>query len=259
MIDASGGNSLVATAKPTFGNLRFRHGSSARYDSAFSKEQTWVNVSGKSKQLASYPIQSWYLTLVFTVCSEFVDELPELDEIYSVQGRPTITTDVATPHSSRAAESPAASVAIASVASEDPSFAQSSSWTPRSLHSGTQIKSPTKRRRTNDSDGSSFHSVSQTSGILPYLSRTDSFSGPPLRQEDAIDSLLRAADFSDQGLHSPGNLSSPSQDQVQIYTDPDRDTPRAWPQVSLQEACLMRYFIDELACWVSRGIFPPAL
>ena len=35
--------------KPTFGNLRFRHGSSARYDSEFAKDQPWVKITGKSK------------------------------------------------------------------------------------------------------------------------------------------------------------------------------------------------------------------
>jgi hypothetical protein len=35
--------------KPTFGKLQFRHGSSARYDSDFAKDQPWVKIRGKSK------------------------------------------------------------------------------------------------------------------------------------------------------------------------------------------------------------------
>lgn len=35
------------TVKSTFGKLKFRHGSSARYDTDFAKDQTWVRVSGK--------------------------------------------------------------------------------------------------------------------------------------------------------------------------------------------------------------------
>lgn len=183
-----------------------------------------------------------------------MDELPELDEIYSVTPKIKRAASIATTPQSRHAESPAASITApsnASNTSEDPAFAQSASWTPRSAFSGTQFTSPAKRRRTNESDRSSFHSITQNSGILAtYSQSAGSFTGSPVRQEDAIDSLLRAADYSDHGVHQTGILNSPSQTQISPYNDVDHDTPRAWPQVSIQEACLMRYFIDELACWV---------
>jgi hypothetical protein len=73
-----------------------------------------------------------------------------------------------------------------------------------------------------------------------------------MREEDAIDSLLRAADYSEQGVDQTENLlthsSHNSGQTFTIQTQPD--TPGVWPHASIQEACLMRYFIDELACWV---------
>lgn len=183
-----------------------------------------------------------------------MDELPELDEIYSIHPRIKGVASTTTTPQIRHADSPAASIVAPSIisnTSEDPTFARSASWTPRSNLSGTQITSPAKRRRTNESDRSSFLSSSQTSGILArYPRSTTSFTGSPIRQEDPIDSLLRAADFSDQGVLQTGIPSSPSQKPFSSFNEIDHATPRAWPQVSIQEACLMRYFIDELACWV---------
>ena len=137
--------------------------------------------------------------------------------------------DAVTPPS-KPAESPTTSVAVVSTLSEDPA-----SWTPRSLYSAPPpVAIPSgKRRRTNESDGTSFISVGQSPGIISYHGRTQSFTGSA-RTEDAIDSLLRAADFSEQP-----------------FPEVQPDTPGVWPHASVQEACLMRYFIDELACWVS--------
>ena len=176
-----------------------------------------------------------------------MDELPELDEIYATnpKSKGLAVADTPTPQS-RHAVSPTASVAVNSIVSED--FGGQSAWTPRSLYSGTPITSPSKRRRTNDSDRSSFH---QLPSIIPFHGRADSFTATPARQEDAIDSLLRAADFSEQEVQQGNALSSPPNVQVHPYRETQPETPGIWPHASLQEACLMRYFIDELACWVS--------
>jgi hypothetical protein len=185
------------------------------------------------------------------ICSEFVEELPELEEIYSgnPNARAVGVSDAATPQS-RLTESPTASAAVDSIASEDQTFAaRSSSRTPQSLFS--DITTLAKRRRTNESDRASFHSIGQTASILSYHERTHSFEDPVIRQDDAIDSLLRAADFSEHRSHQIGPLGSPSQSQIRAYAEDQNDTPRPWPHVNIQEACLMRYFIDKLACWVS--------
>jgi len=165
--------------KPTFGKLQFRHGSSARYDSDFAKDQPWVKIRGKSKSHASLVLISktllcrnagTLLTEYGLVCSEFVDEIPELDEIYLSNPKTKVapTPDTATPPQSRHAASvtsPTGSAAVASIGSDEPTF--ETSWTPRSLQSPTQITSPFKRRRTNDSDRVSFASIGQPSPTLP--------------------------------------------------------------------------------------------
>jgi hypothetical protein len=189
------------------------------------------------------------------VCTDFVDELPELDEIYSAnpRGKPATVPIAATTPQSR--PSPSTSIVVASITSEDPA-----PWTPRSLYSGTKVvTSRIKRRRTNESsDRASFHSLVQSPDIVSYHERTGSFEGSPPRREDAIDSLLRAADYSEQGVTPTANLfATPSQSQVSVQPFPDvqPDTPGVWPHANVQEACLMRYFIDELACWVSSPHF----
>lgn len=88
---------------------------------------------------------------------------------------------------------------------------------------------------------------------MPHHVRATSFQGSPIRQLDAIDSLLRAADFSeqavDQGVSQDTVSFSPSYSETQAHGGAHYGTPQTWPQVNVQEACLMRYFIDELACW----------
>ncbi|TVY28267.1 hypothetical protein LHYA1_G003282, partial [Lachnellula hyalina] len=235
--NAQGNSSTPGAPKANFGNLRFRHGSSARYDSDFARDQVWVSISGQ-------------------VCSQFVDELPELHEIYSTTPKSEQTASVATPQRSRhtETESPAASLTAPSnlsAISEDFGGAPSASWIPRSALSEPQPTSPAKRRCSNKTDRSSFHSLSQTSGILStYPQSNSSFAGSPIGHGDAIDSLLRAADYSDHHRpHQPELPSSPRQTQISPYDEIDHSMSRAWPEVRIQEACLMRYFIDELACW----------
>jgi hypothetical protein len=187
-----------------------------------------------------------------------VDELPELDEIYSanpnLRAKVVSTSDVITPQNLQAESSPNGSIAVVSTASDDPA-----PWTPRSIYSGTQVTTPSSKRRRANDDRSSFHSISHTSPnqVLSCHEAPHSFHGTPSydRDEDAIGSLLRAADFSD---HEAGQattlLHSPSQDPGPSFTiEAQPETPGIWPHTSVQEACLMRYFIDELACWVCFG------
>jgi hypothetical protein len=249
----------VGAVKPTFGKLQFRHGSSARYDSDFAKDQPWVKIRGKSKPHVSLVLirktlfcltAGTLLTRHCPVCSEFVDELPELDEIYlaNPKARVAPTPETATPPQSRHAASvtsPAGSVAVASIGSDEPTF--ETSWTPRSLPTPTQVTPTFKRRRTNDSDRVSFASVGQPSPVLSRYGKGPMFDdSSPARGEDAIDSLLRAADFSEQG---PGQSPSLSKVQASPFAA-SPDAGGVWPHANIQEACLMRYFIDELACWV---------
>ena len=191
-----------------------------------------------------------------------MDELPELDEIYSanpnLRAKVVSTSDVITPQNLQAESSPNDSIAVVSTASDDPA-----PWTPRSIYSGTQVTTPSSKRRRANDDRSSFHSISHTSPdqVLSCHETPHSFHSAPSydRDEDAIGSLLRAADFSD---HEAGQattlIHSPSQDPGPSFTiEAQPETPGIWPHTSVQEACLMRYFIDELACWVRFGPIVP--
>jgi hypothetical protein len=49
LLSGEGSSVGAASVKSTIGKLQFRHGSSARYDSDFAKDQPWVKIRGKSK------------------------------------------------------------------------------------------------------------------------------------------------------------------------------------------------------------------
>jgi len=224
------------TVRSTFGKLKFRHGSSARYDTDFAKDQTWVRVSGK-------------------LCSEFVDELPELEEQYSVVPKPKTPIAISTTATPPTQSTPTGSATPVSTNQDNSYLASSSLWTPRSLFSVTQVRSPTKRRRTNETSSDSgwppANAHEESSLYLPssFHERATSFEEAQFGHEDAIDSLLRAADFSEQAVNEEVAFTSP-QSQIRTQSRVANDAPRAWSLGSVQEACLMRYFIDELACWL---------
>jgi hypothetical protein len=178
-----------------------------------------------------------------------VDERPELDEIYS---NVTTSSDHTSPVS-RTGESPSvAAGATLPVSLEGPApIIDAATWSPQSLYDGSQNSSPAKRRRTNESASTqSFQSPIQASGFHLYHVNTDGIGSPSLEQESNIESLLRAADIADHGFHHGGLLSSPLQEEVQPYLADCQSPGDFWPDVDVQEACLMRYFIDNLACWV---------
>jgi hypothetical protein len=47
-------NAVGKMAPDKSGTIKFRHGSSARYDSDFATNQPWVKISGKSEVLISF-------------------------------------------------------------------------------------------------------------------------------------------------------------------------------------------------------------
>ncbi len=206
----------------------------------------------------------WYLhfetslTRCRLVCSEFVDELPELDEIYLAhpKPKPAAASEPKTPPQNKLTDSPSGSAVVASSTSDEPTQPpyEPSSWTPQSYQSPNQVTSAFKRRRTNDTDLTSFASVGQPSPVLSRYRRNPHFGdSSPTPGRDAIDSLLRAADFSEQGPDQSSLFQSPSKVHESPFAVASPDDGGLWPHTNVQEACLMRYFIDELACWV----FPP--
>jgi len=178
-----------------------------------------------------------------------VDERPELDEIYS---NVTTSSDQTSPLS-RAGQSPTLSTGVAPAVTSEESAAVADvvSWSPQSLYHGSQAASPSKRRRTNDSASTqSLRSPLQPEFLL-YHVESEGPTTPSLEHESTIESLLRAADLADHGFHQTHLLSSPIQDDGHPYLSASQTPTNSWPHVNVQEACLMRYFVDNLACWVS--------
>jgi hypothetical protein len=180
-----------------------------------------------------------------------VDERPELDEIYT---NVTTSSDQTSPLS-RTGQSPAQSTEVPLATSSEELIPVNNAvlWSPQSLCDGSQTISPTKRRRTNESASTqSLRSPTQP-GFLLYHVGTEGAASPSLQHESTIESLLRAADLADDGFHQTGPLSSPIQDDVHPYLAASQTPTNYWPHVDVQEACLMRYFVDNLACWVGNN------
>jgi hypothetical protein len=125
------------------------------------------------------------------------------------------------------------------------------SWSPQSLYHGSQAASPSKRRRTNDSASTQSLRSPLHPEFLLYHVESEGPTTPSLEHESTIESLLRAADLADHGFHQTHLLSSPIQDDGHPYLSASQTPTNSWPHVNVQEACLMRYFVDNLACWVS--------
>ncbi len=177
-----------------------------------------------------------------------MDERPELDEIYS---NVTTSSDHTSPLS-RTGQSPALSTGVAlAVSAEEPAAAHDAvSWSPQSLHHGSLTTSPVKRRRTNDSASTQSLRSPLQPGFLLYHVGTEGGQSPSLEHESTIESLLRAADLADHGFHQTNLFNSPVQEDGHPYVAARQTPTNYWPHVDVQEACLMRYFVDNLACWV---------
>jgi hypothetical protein len=182
-----------------------------------------------------------------------VDERPELDEIYTTV---TSISEQTIPPSGTTGVSPALSSGLTrTVSLDDPvSISDHVTWSPQSLYSEPQLRSPIKRRRTNESRASihSYHSQDQghDPGLLLYRVESAPTSGQPLDHETSIESLLRAADLADHGFNESAILDSSINDNLNSYENIGQSPQSWWPDLDVQEACLLRYFVDDLACWV---------
>jgi hypothetical protein len=130
----------------------------------------------------------------------------------------------------------------------------STSWLPNPHYTSSSITSPAKRRFTNESQ-QSFHSTHQSHDSVKHILSIDDSDdsgidpntinegSPIIGQPDTIDSLLHAAEVSDLENDYPANvLNTPISNSI--------SSPPSQTHIeSIQEACLMRYFIDNLACW----------
>ncbi|ESZ97486.1 hypothetical protein SBOR_2175 [Sclerotinia borealis F-4128] len=204
------GNS-ESSSPHSFGNLRFRHGSSARYDSDF-KDHVWVKTSGK-------------------ICSEFVDELPELYEIYTTIPK---RENTATPNTTaRRSKTPQSIVSKSLIESASTSRTKAS----RDSFPRNQAKSPGKRQRADDDR--SCVSIKH-SNVKSYPRRPAKFNGD-LTESSILDRVVPQPPLGwDPSTFFPQKLNIQIADVDGLYQSETQ---------SIQEACLLRYFVDELACW----------
>lgn len=177
-----------------------------------------------------------------------MDETPELDEIYSIN---TDSRSTRTELSNQGPiESPTLSTPVRSNASKNQT-AGSTRGTPRFSSPGTHIASPAQRGQLTNSSGSShqFHPPSNT-----Y--HANGANSGPIGHHNTIESLLRAADLSENVVQDgSGDMlpaALPAEDFGHVSPSVGPNTPQCWPHTSVQEACLMRYFVDNLACWVCK-------
>ncbi|KAI9640840.1 hypothetical protein NHQ30_010681 [Ciborinia camelliae] len=197
----------------SFGNLRFRHGSSARYDSDF-KDHVWVKTSGK-------------------ICSEFVDEFPELDEIYTaIPKRENTTISDSTARRSKTPQSMVSTDLI------DPATT-SRTKALRGSFSKHQAKSTVKRRRADD-DSSSISS--KHSNVKSYPRRPAKVDGDTSVSSILDESVPRTPAGWNPSTFFPQELNAQIEAVDELYNS------------KIQEACLLRYFVDELACWVCTSL-----
>ncbi|PQE27117.1 arca protein [Rutstroemia sp. NJR-2017a WRK4] len=210
-IGTIGENDTNTTSSPTntFGNLRFRHGSSARYDSDF-KDQ-------------------------LQVCSEFVDEFPELDEIYTVKPKreSTITSNPDV-QQSRSPQS--------SIAESIESTSASRRKTPGSSFSRPTVSSPVKRRRADDNEHASPVSTKQHQPMVVYP-RRPAKSNRDIAEPESIFGVMAQTPVI-PAVSTWDSCTFMSQ-ELNIHDQMVDDLD----QMKIQEACLLRYFVDELACW----------
>ncbi|MCJ1304012.1 hypothetical protein MMC08_006824, partial [Hypocenomyce scalaris] len=228
----SGDECLRAVSK-----LRFRHGSSARYDSDFADDQIWLSTSGNG-------------TL------EYIDETQELANYYARD-----TDQDVPPGLEHRSGSFGSSVDAATSARPygTPSSRPEPSPSIQSQSSKVTVEPetwPLKRRRTNTWTSPSPHfnvyahgSPNGQSSILLH-SPTYSYHGSVTQSSSdaAYDSLLDSAKLSDgreeyqSGRHAPVNF------ELAPRSFPLSDQP-FWPHIDVQEACLIRYFVEDLASW----------
>ncbi|RDW80367.1 hypothetical protein BP5796_05065 [Coleophoma crateriformis] len=200
-------------------SIRFRHGSSARYDQDFPPGQQWVKISGKLR-------------------SEFVDETLDLNEYYGqaitpVERDSTLRSlclplpAILCEHNHLEREVPAAEVASTtswvSVRHEE---IESEHVAPGTLHDETSTVLP--------SFNDQFRDVLTSSSTRTSTSPNQNLALPsPITPHSHV-------------VTSPSVLSQSTNTPRTQRSDP---ISVIGPKLDEQEACLLRYFIENLARW----------
>ncbi|KAK4944891.1 hypothetical protein LTR10_015810 [Elasticomyces elasticus] len=235
------------------GKLKFRHGSSARYDATFAKDQTWLDQTKNAK-------------------FQFVDQGPELENYYSQddltagsarpvgedlkQENDTVVYKRVEPF--RDADS---SPTVHSAPASEPLFLSP----PASTNETVLVHSTIKRRRTTDFNTSEAPSNAEQwphAAYDPIRSQYRVYNHPPkvynplnhsgytsMPEQRYVPKLVEAeyrrlADDNAAAIPDE-SLLSPAIWKEDFY----------WPNkfTTTQCACLMRYYIDHLATWFDVG------
>ncbi|KAK1672343.1 hypothetical protein BDP55DRAFT_673624 [Colletotrichum godetiae] len=208
----------------------FRQGSTANYDGAFSREQRWVNSRPRAFRFDSRAPNS---TPATTEEKEISNDTP----------------------SSHAQSLPDTGVAVRNVLHETgrPLSEAPALVNPDGGVEDIQppIPTPTKRRRTEPAlqDGDHFFSASPAgsgaSGASPWSNTALSTGRVRLREDEASMHSPHAVPQSvDHFSPSAGSYHATNQDHNLVGSIPD-----AQPSEGIQEACLLRYFVEELSQW----------
>jgi len=184
---------------------------------------------------------------------EYIDETPELANYYAQDclSGPELGLVGRDRSASSSSDAAAALIIPHTVPSEPPTPTQ----TPRS-HTGTEpLASPTKRRRIDDLPlqfSTYYHGSPDASSALTYSPHTSIHGGPSPSSSGPLGPLIGSARLSDD----QNALGTDFLTRQTSYGSSGPLSPRfwrqqpAWPQVDLQEACLMRYWVEHIARWV---------
>ncbi|EXJ83518.1 hypothetical protein A1O1_07141 [Capronia coronata CBS 617.96] len=235
------------------GKLKFRHGSSARYDATFSKDQTWLEQTKNAK-------------------FQFVDQGPELENYYSQDDLAFNNTNPPAPDQkqedlpvpSKRTEPPGNAEGPATAHSA-PTEGRAPFLSPSSTNLETlPVQSPFKRRRTADTTIQQYHVSAETwqrGAYDPIRSQYRVYHPPKVLNSvgpngfaymseqqyvpKVVEAEYRRLADSAAATIPPESLLSPAIWKEEFY----------WPNkfTTTQCACLMRYYIDHLASWFDVG------
>lgn len=180
------------------------------------------------------------------VCTDYIDERSELEEYY------TTKADDAEDIDEEDEGSPDVPATIIS---------GTSAWSPQSIRvTATQPSPIYETNQDVNVSPTTFdqsQSLSQLSyhGSPPFRNEAAFHNSPPLSREGqrssaseqiTVQSLLLTKNLSTDSPSAAENLAHLDE---QVHDFDINNAQSFWPDVKLQEACLIRYFVSNLACW----------
>ncbi|KAK7435323.1 hypothetical protein Landi51_13086 [Colletotrichum acutatum] len=235
----------------------FRQGSTANYDGTFSREQRWVNSRPRAceSELPRRELlwgDAFGLDILTGVQVRFDSRAPNSTPT------PTQEKDIITESpASHAPSLPDTRVAVSAVLhetgrnlSEGPAVVNPETGVEDLL---PPIPTPTKRRRTEPApqDGGHFFPASPAgsgaSGASPWSNAAVSTGRVRLREDEvSIHSPHAVPQSVDHFSPSAGSYHTTNQDHDLVG-----NISNFQPSEGIQEACLLRYFVEELSQWVT--------